>query len=254
MVDIGTSLCLPILMIIRFLTYNIHKGIGTDRKFRLDRTISVLKESKADVISLQEVDQHVPRSRQLDLAREIAEALDMQYHLGLNVKLKRGSYGNATLSRFPIMEKHNQNITWGIKKRRGCLITRLKVGRKNEIVIFNLHLGLAAFEQRWQMKKILSGRYYKKFNEMPLIVLGDTNDRRHKLTSILELAGFEDSCQTRGKRRDFTWPAYAPVVRLDKLYFNDSLNNEHHHVPRTKLSRIASDHLPLIVDLKLNNI
>lgn len=241
-------------MQLKFLTYNIHKGIGTDRKFRLDRTISVLRECEADVIALQEVDQHVPRSRQLDLAHEIADALGMHYHLGLNVKLKHGSYGNATLSRFPFLEKHNQNITWGIKKRRGCLVSRIKVSRKQEIVVFNVHLGLAAFEQRWQMRKILDGRYFRNFKEMPLVILGDTNDRRHKLTAMMAEAGYLDSCQTKRKRLNFTWPAYAPALRLDKIYYNDRFELEHHQVPHTKLSKVASDHLPVVVELGLMKV
>src|SRR6185436_5259721 len=90
---------------VRLLTWNIHKGIGgVDRRYSPGRVTEVLKHYDADVVLLQEVDDGVPRSgndRQVDL---IADVLDYKHRaFGGNVRLKVGCYGNATLSRFPIV-------------------------------------------------------------------------------------------------------------------------------------------------------
>ena len=95
-------------MEISVLTYNIHKAIGNDRSYQPGRIVEILRESSADILCLQEVDFQVPRSHNDDLARKLAEALEMEYDLGLNVQLKKGAYGNATLSRFPIV--HTENL------------------------------------------------------------------------------------------------------------------------------------------------
>ena len=99
-------------MRVRILSYNIHRAIGVDRRFRLDRIGAILEHHDADVVLLQEVDQGVPRSRRLDLARELASALDYPYvAVGHNVQLRTGRYGNATLSRHPIRKHRNIDLT-----------------------------------------------------------------------------------------------------------------------------------------------
>ena len=91
-------------MHIRVASYNIHRAIGVDRRFRLDRIMRILGQISADVVLLQEVDSGVPRSRELDLAQELARELRYpHYAVGLNVALRKGRYGNATLSLFPIL-------------------------------------------------------------------------------------------------------------------------------------------------------
>ena len=87
----------------RVLTYNIHKAIGVDREFAPDRIVDVLRHHDADVALLQEVDRGVPRSDHLDLASYLARRLEYRYRaVGMNVFMKKGKYGNATLSHFPI--------------------------------------------------------------------------------------------------------------------------------------------------------
>src|SRR5210317_1792159 len=107
-------------MQIRILSYNMHRAIGVDRLFRPERIAKVIKHHKADIVLLQEVDVGVPRSRNLDLAKEMAETAGYPYYAtGLNVKLYKGMYGNATLSKFPISQSRNINLTIGRHKARG---------------------------------------------------------------------------------------------------------------------------------------
>ena len=81
-------------MRLRLATYNIHRAIGVDRRFRPDRIVEILQDHDPDIVLLQEVDEGVPRSREINLARELAAELDMKhYALGHNVSLKKGWYG-----------------------------------------------------------------------------------------------------------------------------------------------------------------
>ncbi|MBX7058662.1 MAG: endonuclease/exonuclease/phosphatase family protein [Leptospirales bacterium] len=235
-------------MELTFVTYNIHKGIGNDGRYRLERIVEVLRDIDADVVALQEVDHNAPRSRSEDTARILAEELGMHYHLGLNVKLKHGAYGNATLSRYPILESRNMNITWAIKKRRGCLITRIQCPR-HEIGVMNFHLGLASFERQWQARKILNSHSLKSLNRLPLIILGDSNDRNDRLRAPFEAAGLSDA--SADAQKAYTWPSYAPLFRLDKVFYSGHWRLARREVVQNKKTRVASDHLPLAVTFSL---
>jgi endonuclease/exonuclease/phosphatase family metal-dependent hydrolase len=73
----------------RILTYNIHRAIGVDRRFRPERIVEIIGAHKADIVLLQEVDEGAPRSRELDLARELASELGFPHHaVGHNVTLR----------------------------------------------------------------------------------------------------------------------------------------------------------------------
>ena len=99
-------------MLIRTVTYNIHRAIGVDRRFRPDRIVKILRHYEPDLVLLQEVDEGVPRSRELDMARELAWELAFPYlAVGHNVSLRKGRYGNATLSRFPILRERNIDLS-----------------------------------------------------------------------------------------------------------------------------------------------
>ena len=142
---------------VRVLTYNIHRAIGVDRRFRPERILAILKRYDADVVMMQEVDEGARRSKGLDLARVLAEGAGYPHvAAGYNVALRRrGRYGNATLSRFPIVRERNIDLTIDHRKRRGCQHTTLEVAvagaEPRHLEVFNLHLGLSAREREKQV-------------------------------------------------------------------------------------------------------
>jgi endonuclease/exonuclease/phosphatase family metal-dependent hydrolase len=111
-------------MQLRLVTYNIHKGIGgIDRRYRPERIIETLQHYQPDIVLLQEVDDGVPRSRgdrQVDL---FADAMELPHHAyQRNVNLTKGYYGNAILSRFPLSDVQNIDLSIPMKKNAGlCL-------------------------------------------------------------------------------------------------------------------------------------
>ncbi|MCA9217250.1 MAG: endonuclease/exonuclease/phosphatase family protein [Planctomycetales bacterium] len=237
----------------RVMTYNIHKGIGgVDRRYRLERVIEAIARCEADIVLLQEVDDGVPRSnhhRQVDM---LGDALDLPHRaFQRNVMLTEGHYGNAILSRFPLTDIQNLDLTVPLKKRRRALIAHCNVrfdGHQHTMLIFNFHLGLAGFERRIQLRRVLSCPLLKRTHQRTaVIVAGDYNDVWGRLgRQIMEPANFL-SVSENAK----TFPAMLPVRPLDRIFYRGRLSLDHSYVSRTKVAREASDHLPLVAEFEL---
>ena len=238
---------------LRLVTYNIHKGIGgLDRRYRPERIVEVLKGWDADFLFLQEVDEGVPRSRlhrQIDL---FGDALGFEHRVFFpNVTLRCGHYGNALLSRFPIDHAENIDLTVAMKKRRGALHARLtaRVGRRDlRLWLFNVHLGLAEFERRRQLRRLVQWQHrHRMTHDAGAIIAGDFNDVWAKLGPlVLEPEGY------RGAQRQIrTFPAATPLRPLDRIFVRGPLRIRRSYSTRRKCARQASDHLPLVAELSL---
>ena len=247
-------------MQLRFITYNIHKGIGIDRRFRLERIVEVVSHYSPDVVLLQEVDQGAPRSQSLDLAVALSSALDLpQFAFGLNVDLKKGRYGNAILTRFPILAERNIDLTMPESWiRRGCQHATLDLGGGRALEVFNLHLGLSARE-RAQQVAVLSRA--TELSDAPpenaAVIGGDFNDWRSLLLpTFTERLGFRCATERKhGRRRVIpTYPSFSPQGGLDRLYFRGPLSLVSVQASRLRLARLASDHLPVIADFSLDDV
>ncbi len=90
----------------QLITYNVHKGIGgVDRRYRPDRIVETLAHYEPDIVFMQEVDDGVPRSRGHRQVDWFGDALGLKHRAyQANVRLRRGHYGNAILSRFPVTD------------------------------------------------------------------------------------------------------------------------------------------------------
>lgn len=248
-------------MRLKVLSYNIHRAIGVDRRFRPGRIGKILSHHDADVVLLQEVDEGVPRSRELDLARELAVELGYpHFAVGHNVTLPRGRYGNATLSRHPILRERNIDLTVGPRKRRGCQHTRIRVdsngGPPRELEVFNLHLGLSARERARQVGMLAHASEFTALDPAaPCLVGGDFNDWRGRLHAIfIEILDFQCATQRRfgsnGAIR--TYPSFSPTGGLDKIYYRGPLSFIGARTCRLSASKVASDHLPIVAEFELH--
>lgn len=249
-------------MNIRVLSYNIHRAIGMDRRFRPERIAEILTHHNADIVLLQEVDVGVPRSRKLNLARELAEMVGYpHYAVGLNVQLKTGMYGNATLSRYPIKTERNIDLTIDDRKARGCLYTELEIpmdkGLRLNLPVFNLHLGLSFKERPRQIGRLVHTEEFIKLNaETPCLVGGDFNDWWSRLAPIFtEVLDFGCATNHSGGYQDamFTFPSFSPANGLDKIFHRGNLQLLSCKCCRLSTARIASDHLPVIANFQIDN-
>ncbi|MFA7383508.1 MAG: endonuclease/exonuclease/phosphatase family protein [Desulfurivibrionaceae bacterium] len=246
-------------MNLRILSYNIHRAIGVDRRFRPERIARILAHYDADVVLLQEVDVGVPRSRELNLARELAELGNYPYYaVGLNVQLRKGMYGNATLSRYPIVRERNIDLTLDGRKARGCMFTELELpaGAGAPLLpVFNLHLGLSFKERPQQVGRLVRAPEFIDIDaEVPCVVAGDFNDWWTRLAPLFtEALGFV--CATNHlagyQNAILTYPSFSPSTGLDKVFCRGPITVLSSKRCRLRVSKVASDHLPVIVDLKL---
>ncbi|HRX79686.1 MAG: endonuclease/exonuclease/phosphatase family protein [Planctomycetaceae bacterium] len=237
----------------RLMTYNIHKGIGgVDRRYRPERIIATIGRYRPDIVFLQEVDDGVPRSRfdrEVDL---LGDALGFQHRaFQQNVKLRRGGYGNAILSRFPLSDVHDVDLTIPLKKCRKALVAHCGLRWEHHsrtLLLMNVHLGLAGFERAMQLRKLLScDALQHTQRSTATIVGGDFNDVWGNLGKhSLEPQGFMPALGTIK-----TFPAILPMRPLDRVYFRGGLTLENSFASHTKLSQHASDHLPAILDFVL---
>jgi endonuclease/exonuclease/phosphatase family metal-dependent hydrolase len=236
-------------MSFRIVTYNIHKCRGLDRRVRPERIAAVLRETKADIIALQEVLSVEGRDRERHQARFIAEQLGMNYQIGENRRLDGGAYGNVVLSRLPLHAAHNYDITWSGRERRGCLRADFRLNEGRPLHVFNVHLGTAFLERRHQARELIGNRILQQQElDGARIVLGDFNEWTHGLASRLLAEHFESADVRHHLRRRRTYPGFLPLLHLDHVYFDPKLKLERLTLHRSRAALVASDHLPLIAD------
>jgi len=246
-------------VLLRLITWNVHKCIGgLDRRYDPDRVRAVIAHYDPDLVILQEVDAAARRSRgdrQVDLLGDLLGYRHRTWFANVAVR-GGGQYGNAILSRFPLTETTNIDLTVPPKKRRSVLHARYRVRltpggardpRTRTLHVFNMHLGLSGMERKLQLRKFLASHPFAGFDpRTPVVVAGDLNDVWGTLgPKLLEPAGF------RGVGPIRTFPAYAPMRALDGIYVRGNVEIRKVDTARIELARRASDHLPLVADLRI---
>ena len=240
-------------MKLRVLSYNIHKCIGgVDRRYDPSRVAEVIHKLDADVVMLQEVDANASRTNHDRQVDKLGDELGLRYRTWFpNVDVRGGGhYGNAILSRYPIIESTNIDLTQRFKKARSVLHAVLRVRHDDvdrTVHAFNMHLGLAGFERRIQLRTFLDSHPFATLHtDTPVVVGGDLNDVYHGLGELLQPAGF------RGiERRPRTFPAWGPLRALDAIFVRGTADLLTLARCDSELARVASDHRPLVAEVRL---
>src|SRR4051812_43582789 len=118
--------------VLRVMTFNIQHGAGADGKVDLQRTAEAIKREQPDIVALEEVDRGVARTDRRDLPAELAKLTGMKSYFSNNYDFQGGEYGNAVLTRLPIVKKTNSHFYMlRPKEQRGIIQMVLKAqGRK----------------------------------------------------------------------------------------------------------------------------
>jgi endonuclease/exonuclease/phosphatase family metal-dependent hydrolase len=224
---------------VRVVTYNIHRARGLDGRQRLDRIVDVLGEIDADIVALQEV--LAPQ------AGRLAEATGMREVFGRTRVLPQGPYGNLCLTRLPLVAHQSYSLTCRPFEPRGCLRADIDAGAV-QLHIFNVHLGLH-YTERIRQVRMLTGILDARQLAGPRLLLGDFNEWFNGHASRLLRAEFGHPCGRRRSAR--THPSVLPMFPLDRIYHDPTIRLERVAVHRSRLARLASDHLPTFADLRL---
>jgi endonuclease/exonuclease/phosphatase family metal-dependent hydrolase len=231
----------------RVMTYNIHTCIGVDRRCDPARIAAVLCEIDPDIACLQEV----------DARRRLAPIADQWAYLGAATGLTvvaggdpcehRGRFGNAILTRFPVLSARTIDLSVGDYEPRGAIDADLLVGDR-VLRVLATHFGLRLAERRRQVNRLLAALGEAPALGRPaphaVLLMGDLNEWR----------GRRGCLDTLDRRlgpgvAPRTFPSWMPVLPLDRIYATGPAVLRDVLVYRSPLARLASDHLPLVADL-----
>lgn len=238
-------------MELTLVSYNVHSGIGPDGRFDLTRVGTVLREIDPDVVALQEVGDFRGRTGHEEHPELLAQMLGLHMVYGPTVVQEGRRYGNAILSRMPILRSRNYDLTVPRREPRGALRCDLDLGDGQQLHVFCLHLGVRARERRAQEALLLGADIIRDaVRADPVVVCGDFNYWRNGAVPPLVRRALHDSAHLLKAHRIRTYHSRFPFIRLDRVYVDAGVRPLHLHAHRSALAVTASDHLPLVLRME----
>ena len=237
------------------LVYNIHAGKDAKGIDNLQRVVALIREARADLVLLQEVDQGTRRSGVVDQPAVLAVGSGLHVAFGSALDYDGGKYGVATLSRWPITfdtlyrlpVDPPQERAGRSREPRGLLRVDV-LSPYGTIVVFNTHID-ASREDTWrrQEARVIAGTVTSVRQARPLVLLGgDMNSTPESaVQQIVREPGLRDAFAECGRGTGLTFPADSAVKRIVYLYLSGVMRCARADVPAT----VVSDHRPLTVDV-----
>ena len=255
---------------LRVLTFNIAHGRGLSLyqgfqsmgriERNLKRIADLLRESEADIVALQEVDQDSFWNKRVDCLRFLQERAGFPHALmGVNTKREHPrrhlSYGNAILSKYPVHFSENNPFGEATLGEKGFMYAEIEL--RNEVLPFiNLHLDFRSRRNRIaqieQLIEYISKKRHPRRNEHPVapIICGDFNSHSARVGDAV--AHLFDYIRSHGNYGIFpksaaTFPAHLPQRLIDFIFVPEPFKPLHCEVVRTYLS----DHRPVMLEFRL---
>jgi endonuclease/exonuclease/phosphatase family metal-dependent hydrolase len=239
---------------LRLMTYNVHACVGMDGRLSPERIARVIGQSDADVVCLQELDAFRLRSGKLDQAQSIARILEMDYHFHPAWHVQDEQFGNAVLTRHPmrVIERGGLHHHKADRSRRSAIWVEIDAGGSRTIQVINTHMSIYPVEQRIQARELLEKWVAPARSRGPVILCGDFNARPGSRTWSILAASMRDveSFDERPARRTYFSP--WPLMRVDHIFVTGTIRADAVHVLDSRMARTASDHLPLVADLRFD--
>jgi endonuclease/exonuclease/phosphatase family metal-dependent hydrolase len=233
---------------LRIMTYNIHVGVGMDKKLDLQRIADVINRERPDLVGLQEVDRGVRRTEGKDEIVELSKLTQMEFAFAPNLDYQGGKYGVAILSRWPIKNTvHRMFENKRESERRGMLLVEIEVDKK--ILNFvTTHLDYQFEDGRlFETEQLIS---FLDGVKGPMFVVADLNDVPDGSAYKLMRTKFDDAWVTsRAKGDGFSYPADKPVKRIDHIFYR---TGERIRAKKAwVVATLASDHVPVVAELEI---
>jgi endonuclease/exonuclease/phosphatase family metal-dependent hydrolase len=232
---------------LRVATYNIHRSRGLDGRTNPARIAEVIRTIDADVIALQEVVGAGPVSQ--GHAEEIGALTGMGWVMAPTRHLRGCLFGNVVLSRHPIANHAQYDISWKTCEPRCVQRVDIMFGH-DTLHLYNVHLGTAFLERRHQAGRLTAVLHDRRVG-VPKIVLGDFNEWMKGLATSVLTERMQSIDLRKHLKRRRTYPGVFPVLHLDHIYYEGKVQVDKVELPRTRLALMASDHLPLVADLRV---
>lgn len=240
----------------RLMTYNVHRCVGVDRKLDVSRIAAVIAEHEPDIVCLQELDVGRARTGFVDQARSIADQLAMSYHFHPAMRVEAELYGDAILTHLPekLIRSGPLPTVRGVPglEPRGALWAAIEIDGVT-LNVFNTHLGLVPREQRLQAAALVGEQWLGHPDcTGPTLLTGDFNATsltRPYQTLTRKLADCQRSLGLKPSVK--TFPSSFPAIRIDHCFTSPEIVVTAVKAPFSPLARMASDHLPLIVDFEI---
>ena len=240
----------------RILTYNVHRCVGVDRRLDVGRVAEVIARLKPDIVALQELDVGRARTGGVDQAHQIARRLKMAFHFHPALRVEEELYGDAILTTYPerLIQTGPLPGHPAIPRLepRGAVWLSVEIEGK-PVQVINTHLGLVPKEQQLQAAWLAGPSWLgHPMRKGPSILLGDFNATSSSVvyrTLCAKLAAARRLAPT--KSATSTFPSTLPVLRIDHIFVSPEIVVEDVFVPFGPLARVASDHLPLVMDFRV---
>jgi endonuclease/exonuclease/phosphatase family metal-dependent hydrolase len=240
----------------RIVTYNVHRCVGNDRRLDVARIAEVLAKLEPDIVALQELDVGRARTGHVDQAHEIAKQLDMACHFHAALTVEEERYGDAILTHYPERLVQVGPLPGYDRMRalepRGALWVEVDIdGRPVQVI--NTHLGLVPREQQIQAAWLAGHAWLDHpLCRGPRILLGDFNATGASVVYRTLTAKLHPARHLAPRRAPTsTFPSPLPVLRIDHLFVSPEIQVTEVFAPYEPLTRLASDHLPLVMDFEL---
>jgi len=225
------------------MSFNIHRCFGSDGIYSPERIAQIIRQSHCDLIALQEVDSSLEAPNGQNQLSYLADRTGLHAMMGPTLRHSYGVYGNAFLSRWPLVKLDEIDLSHRRLEPRGLLVAEL-VGffLDQPLRLYNTHLGLTVFERHVQAKRIASE--LSKVSG-PAILFGDFNDWLPGAPNLRCLAKIFD---VQAVQR--TFPSRWPRLKLDRIFARQiSFESLEVRALRGRLVESSSDHLPLVMKM-----
>lgn len=240
---------------LRLMTYNVHGCRGMDGRFSVERIARVIARARPDVVCLQELDRERARSGRVDQVHEIAGRLAKAYRFHAVSEVDDGHFGNAVLSSRPLRLIESGALA-ALETRlrlepRGVLWVEVEAG-DTRLQVLNTHLSILDRERRIQVEDLVEW-VARARAAGPLVLLGDLNATRDSRVGRRLASVLTDVVEPHALERTVrTWSGRLPLLRIDHVFATPEVRARHVAIPRRRLERAASDHLPVVVDLEIS--
>lgn len=228
---------------LRLASYNVRKAVGLDRRRDPARTLDVVAGLEADVVALQEADLRLGKRPSAFDADEIRARTGLiPLPLG-GTEASLGWHGNAVLIRPDVKVGETRRLDLPGTEPRGAVLTHIET-TQGGLILVGTHLGLLRRDRARQVRALQDA--LKHMPDAPAVILGDFNEWRQ----VGGLAPLERDFHLLSPGRSFH--AARPFAKLDRFALSKGVTARDAGVRQDRLSRRASDHLPIWADVDLS--